>query len=134
MGRPVYHAQAQDRRHAPDTSLYMSIEGDKPKKTFELVLLREEPVSREQRMLRAKLGVKLSEPQARLFAFACRRRGASLADAKAVTGHSGPEARKVLDAIAVQGTLGAVGRYTPIRPCRAHQWQPRRCTAWSVDE
>ncbi len=90
------------------------IEDDKAKKTFELLLLREELVSREQRLLQAQLGVKLSEPQARLFAFACRRRGASLADAKAVTGHSGPEARKVLDALAVQGLLepsGETGRY-----------------------
>ena len=90
------------------------IEDDKAKKTFGRVLLREELFSREQRLLQAQLGVKLSEPQARLFAFACRRRGASLADAKAVTGHSGPEARKVLDALAVQGLLepsGDTGRY-----------------------
>ncbi len=90
------------------------IKDDKAKKTFELLLLREELVSREQRLLQAHLGVKLSEPQERLFAFACRRRGASLADAKAVTGHSGPEARKVLDALAVQGLLepsGDAGRY-----------------------
>ena len=68
--------------------------------------------SREQRLLQAQLGMKLGEPQARPFA--CRRRGASLADAKAVTGHSGPEARKVLDALAVQGLLepsGDTGRY-----------------------
>ena len=90
------------------------IEDDKAKKTFELLLLREELVSREQRLRQAKLGVKLSEPQARLFAFVCRRRGASLTDAKAVTGHSGPAARKVLDALAVQGLLepsGGTGRY-----------------------
>ena len=90
------------------------IKDEKAKKTFELLLLREELVSREQRLLQAQLGVKLSEPQARLFAFACRRRGASLADAKAVTGHSGPEAWKVLDALAVQGLLqpsGDTGRY-----------------------
>ena len=90
------------------------IKDEKAKKTFELLLLREELVSREQRLLQAQLGVKLSEPQARLFAFACRRRGASLADAKAVTGHSGPEARKVLDALAVQGLLepsGDTSRY-----------------------
>ena len=90
------------------------IEDDKAKQTFELLLLREDLVSREQRLLQAQLGVKLSEPQARLFAFACRRRGASLADAKAVTGQSGPEARKVLDALAVQGLLEPsrdTGRY-----------------------
>ena len=68
----------------------------------------------EYRRTQEQLGVKLSEPQARLSAFACRRRGASLADAKAVTGHSGPEARKVLDALPVQGLLepsGETGRY-----------------------
>ena len=68
----------------------------------------------EYRRTQEQLGAKLSEPQARLFAFACRRRGASLADAKAVTGHSGPEVRKVLDALAVQGLLepaGDTGRY-----------------------
>ena len=85
------------------------IEDDKVKKAFGLVLLREELFSREQRLLQAQLGVKLNEPQARLFAFACRRRGASLADAKAVTGHSGPEARKVLDELAVQGLLEPSG-------------------------
>ena len=97
------------------------IEDDKAKKTFGLVLLREELFSREQRLLQAQLGVKLSEPQARLFAFACRLRGASLADAKAVTGHSGPEARKVLDALAVQGLLepsGDTGRYGLTEPIK----------------
>ena len=89
------------------------IEDDKAKRTFELLLLREELVSREQRLLQAQLGVKLSEPQARLFAFACRRRGVSLADATAVTGHSGPEARKVLDALAVQGLLEPSGDSGP---------------------
>ena len=90
------------------------IEDDKAKKTFGLVLLRDERFSREQRLLQAQLGMKLSEPQARLFAFACRQRGACLADAKAVTGHPGPEARKVRDALAVQGLLepsGDSGRY-----------------------
>lgn len=97
------------------------IEDDNAKKTFGLVLLREELFSREQRLLQAQLGVKLSEPQARLFAFACRRRGASLADAKAVTGHSGPEARKVMDALAVQGLLepsGDTGRYGLAEPIK----------------
>ena len=92
----------------------MSIEGDIAKKTFARVLLREEMAGREQPLLQAQLGVTLSEQQARLFAFACRRRGASLAEAKAVTGRSGPEARKVLDALAVQGLLepsGDAGRY-----------------------
>ena len=55
------------------------------------------------------IGVKLSETEARLFAFACRQGGASLTDAKAVTGQAGPGARKVLSALAVQGLLEPLG-------------------------
>ena len=90
------------------------IDSDKAKKTFELLLLREELLSAEQRLIQAQLGVKLSDPQARLFALAERQGGVSLTDAKAVTGQAGPEARKVLHALAVQGLLeplGEAGRY-----------------------
>ena len=90
------------------------IDSDKAKKTFELLLLREELLSAEQRLIQAHLGVKLSDPQARLFALAERQGGVSLTDAKAVTGQAGPEARKVLHALAVQGLLeplGEAGRY-----------------------
>ena len=51
-----------------------------------LLLLREQLLSEEQQLLQAQLGVKLSETEARLFAFACRQGGASLTDAKAMTG------------------------------------------------
>ena len=81
------------------------VENDKAKKAFELRLLREELLSEEQRLFQARLGVRLDEAQARLFAFACRRGGASLVDAKAVTGRAGPDARKALDALVVQGLL-----------------------------
>ena len=60
-------------------------------------------------MLQAQLGVKLSETEARLFAFACRRGGASLTDAKAVTGEAGPEVRKVLNTLVVQRLLEPMG-------------------------
>ena len=100
------------------------IEDDNAKKTFELLLLREELVGGEQRLLQAQLGVKLGEPQARLFAFACRGRGASLADAKAVTGHPGPEARQVLDALAVQGLLEPSGDTSRYGLDRTHQGYP----------
>ena len=71
------------------------IEDDKAKKTFELLLLRE----------------RAGQQRATAAAGATRRegRGASLADATAVTGHSGREARKVLDALAVQGLLEPSG-------------------------
>lgn len=81
------------------------IENDKARRTFELRLLREELLSEEQRLFQARLGVRLDEPQARLFAFAFREGGASLTDAKAVTGRNGPEARKVLESLVVQGLL-----------------------------
>ncbi len=81
------------------------IENDKEKKSFTLRLVREELLGEEQRLFQAQLGVRLDDAQARLFAFACRNGGASLTDAKAVTGRSGPEARKVLDALVVQRLL-----------------------------
>ncbi|MCK4305202.1 MAG: putative DNA binding domain-containing protein [Candidatus Eisenbacteria sp.] len=81
------------------------IENDRAKKTFELRLLREELLSEEQRLFQAQLGVRLDETQARLFAFACREGGASLTDAKAITGRNGPEARRVLESLVVQGLL-----------------------------
>ena len=60
-------------------------------------------------MLQAQLGVELSETEARLFAFACRQGGASLTDAKAVTGQPRPAARKVLNTLVVQRLLEPIG-------------------------
>ena len=85
------------------------IKNDKARKTFELLLLREQLFSEEQQLLQAQLGVKLSETEARLFAFACRQGGASLTDAKAVTGQPGPGARKVLNTLVVQRLLEPLG-------------------------
>ena len=85
------------------------INTDKEMKSFELLLAREPLLSEEQQLLQAQLGMKLSETEARLFAFACRQGGASLTDAKAVTGQAGPEARKVLNTLAVQRLLEPLG-------------------------
>ena len=85
------------------------INNDKTRKTFELLLLREQLFSEDQQLLQAQLGVKLSETEARLFAFACRQGGASLTDAKAVTGQAGPGARKVLNTLVVQRLLEPLG-------------------------
>ena len=81
------------------------IGNDKARKAFELRLLREELLGKEQRLFQAQLGVRLDEAQARLFALACRQGGVSLTDAKAVTGRTGPAARTVLDALVVQKLL-----------------------------
>ena len=85
------------------------INSDKTRKTFELLLLREQLFSEDQQLLQAQLGVKLSETEARLFAFTCRQGGASLTDAKAVTGQAGPGARKVLNTLVVQRLLEPLG-------------------------
>lgn len=85
------------------------ITSDKTRKTFELLLARERLLSEEQQLLQAQLGLNLSETEARLFALACRQGGASLTDAKAVTGEAGPEARKVLNRLAVQRLLEPLG-------------------------
>ena len=85
------------------------IDNDKEKKSFALLLVREELLGEEQRLFQAQLGVRLDDAQARLFAFACRNGGASLTDAKAVTGRSGPEARRVLDTLVVQRLLRPLG-------------------------
>ncbi len=85
------------------------IDNDKEKKSFTLRLVREELLGEEQRLFQAQLGVRLDDAQARLFAFACRNGGASLTDAKAVTGRSGPEARKVLGTLVVQRLLQPLG-------------------------
>lgn len=69
--------------------------------------MREELLDKNQRRLQARLGVRLDEAQARLFALACRQGGASITEAKAVTGGAAPEARKVLDELVVQGLLQA---------------------------
>ena len=85
------------------------IVNDRARKTFDLRLLREELLSEEQRLLQAQLGVRLDEMQARLFAVACQEGSASLTDAKAVTGKTGPGAQKVLNVLVVQGLLRSLG-------------------------
>ena len=84
------------------------IDNDKAKKTFELRLLREDLLTEEQQIFQAQIGVRLDEAQAQLFAFVCRGGGASITDAKGVTGRNGPEARGVLESLVVQGLLAVV--------------------------
>ena len=85
------------------------IVNDKARKTFELILLREELLNEDQRLFQAQLGVRLDEMQASLLAFACRERQVSLTDAKAVTGRPRPEARRALDTLVVQRLMQSLG-------------------------
>ena len=81
------------------------IENDKARKAFELRFLRQELFSDEQRQLQARLGARLDESRARVFALACRKGQVSLTDAKAVTGRTEPEAQSVLNALVVDDLL-----------------------------
>ena len=81
------------------------IRNEKDVKTFELVLLKEELLCEEQLLFQAQLGVHLTDVQAKLFAYACRSGHVTLTEAKAVSGHNGPEARKLLESLVVQVLL-----------------------------
>ena len=88
----------QELGHVPP-----EIDNDKTKRAFEVRFLREELLSEEQRRLQTRLGVRLDDAEARVFAFACRKGRVSLTDAKAITGLTGAEAESVLEALKGQG-------------------------------
>ena len=79
------------------------IRNDKAHNSFELALVRDELLNEEQRLFQARLGVRLDESQAALLAFACREGWLAVTDATAVTGLAGPDVRKVLSTMVVQG-------------------------------
>ena len=64
------------------------IHNDKANKTFQLVLPKELLLSEEQITFQAQLGVHLDPEAARLFAYICREKEISVADAKAVLAQS----------------------------------------------
>ncbi|MCP4214852.1 MAG: hypothetical protein GY765_09355 [bacterium] len=72
------------------------IDNDRSEKTFQLVLQKEQILTEQQRLFQAQLGVHLSEPEAALFAYACRQRSITLTDARAVTGQGNRGALDVL--------------------------------------
>ena len=81
------------------------IDNDKAGKSFKVYFLRDALLSDEQRRFQDGLGLRLSEVQARAFAFACRERRISLVDAKAVTGLMGRDAAPELEALEVLSLL-----------------------------
>ncbi len=90
------------------------ITNDKSRKQFELVLLKEKLLSEEQILFQTRLGVHLTDEQARAFAFVCRDGEATLAQLKAVTGLLGPDTVKVAERLETQGlidSIGSAGRY-----------------------
>ena len=85
------------------------ITNDKGRKCFELVLLKEELLSERQRLFQAQLGVRLTDEQARAFAFICRDGKATLTQLKAVTGLPTDETAAVADRLVTQGLVEPAG-------------------------
>ena len=85
------------------------IDNDRTRKAFQLTLLKEELLSREQVLFQASLGVHLNEAEARVFAFVCREGRLRPRDVRAVSGLSGADARAVLERLAVQGLVSPLG-------------------------
>lgn len=90
------------------------VENDKARKTFQLTLAKEELLSEEQMLFQASLGISLDEAEAKAFAFVRREGEATMAQFKAVTGLSGPDAAAVAERLATQRLIkhfGNGGRY-----------------------
>ena len=81
------------------------ISNDRVGKTFEITLLKDELISERQLLLQARLGVHLSDPESRAFAFACRERRLRPSDVRAVTGLSGGEVMAVLNRLTAQALI-----------------------------
>jgi len=84
------------------------IVNDKEEKTFEITLLRETLLTEEQRLFQAQLGVRLSDQEAAVFAYACRAGSVGITDAKAVMGRGEREAGQVLDHLVTQVLLAVL--------------------------
>lgn len=85
------------------------IASDRRRRSFELVLMKEALLSERQLVLQGQLGVRLTDDQARTFAFARQRNNVTLSQIKAVTGLSGEEATAVADQLVRQVLLERVG-------------------------
>ena len=81
------------------------VDNDKARKAFQLTLLKEELLSKEQLLFQASLGVRLDEAEARSFAFACREGRLRPRDVRAVTGLSGAGVQAILEHLVVQALI-----------------------------
>lgn len=97
------------------------IASDRVEKTFEITLLKEELVSERQLLLQASLGVRLSDPESRAFAFACREGRLRPGDVRAVTGLSGGDVMAVLNRLTAQALISPLeGSEAPLFVPAAH--------------
>ncbi len=81
------------------------IENDKSDHSFSLTLLKEELVSEEQILFQAKLGVNLSEEEAAVFAQMWRSGEIWLLEARAISGFSISNTKKLLNRLTVQNLI-----------------------------
>lgn len=104
--RSIFH-NWQGLGHVPP-----EVRNDKTEKAFGLALLNEPLLSEEQLLFQAQLGVHLTDQQAKVLAYACRRGRVRLIDAKMVTSLPGPDAQAVLDQLVTQVLLTKGGSGT----------------------
>ena len=91
------------------------IDNDRTRKAFQLTLLKEELLSREQLLFQAELGVHLDDTEAKAFAFACLHDRLGSRDVQAVAGLSGADALAVLNRLASQALISPLeGAETPM--------------------
>ena len=78
------------------------IVNDKGRKSFEVVLMQEELLSADQLAFHRSLGLRLTEEQAKAFAFLCRAKTATTQQVRMVVGGKAEVTRKALKALETQ--------------------------------
>jgi len=81
------------------------IVNNKGEKTFEITLLKETLIDEKQRFFQSRLGARLSDQEAALFAYACRTGSVGVTDAKAIIGRGERESLHILDNLVTQTLL-----------------------------
>lgn len=81
------------------------ITNNKEQKNFGLKLPKEILLSEEQLLFQASLGVHLSEDEARVFAYTCRKDSISLQEVRIITGVSAIDAKKIFNRLRTQALI-----------------------------
>ena len=85
------------------------VNGDKRRKSFEIVLQKEKLLSERQLAFQQGLGARLTNEQSRALAFACRETDVTLPQIKAVSGLSMHDAATLADSLTEQALLERAG-------------------------
>ena len=85
------------------------VNGDKRRKSFEIVLQKEKLLSERQLAFQQGLGARLTNEQSRALAFACRETDVTLPQIKAVSGLSMHDAAALADSLIEQALLERAG-------------------------